>query len=147
MKNIDASIYPLIIKLEENEFFFKKYIFYYTQEELDAYTEWYPKVKKSGKSDVVDMLEMLSEPNVDLDALHVRFLLRLLIKVPFFCLAFPKAVLREFDEIVQTKINATRGETRQKIKELDQIITRTIEQGNMTTEAISDVIFNNLMEE
>lgn len=41
IENIDESIYPYVIKIEENEFFYKKYVFYYTGQELKSFMDWY----------------------------------------------------------------------------------------------------------
>ena len=37
---IEERLYPDIIKIEENEFFYKKYVFYYTEKELQCFEKW-----------------------------------------------------------------------------------------------------------
>lgn len=143
---INESIYPQIIRLEENEFFFKKYVFYYTQEELDAFVNWFSEMSSAGKGCLSDLLEELSGESVNFDAPHVSFLVRLLIKIPFWNLVFPQAVLRDFDDIVSSKITSTRGNTGEKVKELDSTITKAIASGAATVDAISDIIYKTMME-
>lgn len=41
VEQIDESLYPYIIQIEENEFFYKKYVFYYTEKEQKCFSEWY----------------------------------------------------------------------------------------------------------
>lgn len=144
---INESIYPQIIRLEENEFFFKKYVFYYTQEELDAFSGWFSQMSSAGKVGLSDLLEELSGATVNFDTPDVSFFIRLLIKVPFWNLVFPQAILRDFDSIVDFKIAGTRGSTSEKVKELDSTIAKAIASGVTTVDAISDTIYNSMMEE
>ena len=37
VKQINEDVFSEVIKIEENEFFYKKYVFYYTEEEMMAY--------------------------------------------------------------------------------------------------------------
>lgn len=147
VSTIDESIYPQIIQLEENEFFYKKYVFYYTQDELDGFLKWYDEASSNGKGKLSDLLELLSDPSVDVDTPHIRFIIRLLTKMPFIKLVFPRAVLKDFDSIVNAKINSTRGGTREEIKELDSIIAEAINLENSTVDTISNIIYKKLMEE
>ena len=143
---IDESIYPQIINLEENEFFYKKYVFYFTQEELDAFTNWFLEMNNSGKGCLDALLEELSNEAINLDAQHIDFFIRLLIKIPFLDLEFPRAVLREFDSIVSSKLAATRGKVGEEIKQLDSTIAKAIASGVTTAEEISNILFKEIME-
>ena len=46
---IEERLYPDIIKIEENEFFYKKYVFYYTEKELQCFKKWCSSLKTNGK--------------------------------------------------------------------------------------------------
>lgn len=46
---IEERLYPDIIKIEENEFFYKKYVFYYTEKELQCFEKWCSSLKTNGK--------------------------------------------------------------------------------------------------
>lgn len=144
---IEESIYPKIIELEENEFFFKKYVFYYTEEELNAFTEWYSKMKSSRKASIKQLLNEISEPNVDFDCLHISFFVRLLIKIPFLKLDFPKAVLKDFSEVVNSKISSTRGDRGNRIQELNQFMFNMVDMESDSADAISDILYKKFMEE
>lgn len=144
---IDESIYPQIIRLEENEFFFKKYVFYYMQDELVAFSDWLSKTSSSKKCCLSNLLEELTESTVDFDAPHVSFFLRLLIKIPFWNLKFPKAVLKDFDSIVNLKIESTRGTIGEKVKALNSTITKALDSGITMVDTISDIICKNILEE
>jgi len=136
---IDESIYRHIIKLEENEFFFKKYVFYYTAEELRAFKKWYSEKVAANKGDIKTMLKEIT--NEDFEKPEICFFIRLLIKIPFFDLPFPKAVLQDFDQIVQNKILVTRGESGRKTKELDEIISQTLSTDTQSLDEIIDAIY------
>ena len=144
---IEESIYPGIIELEENEFFFKKYVFYYTEEELNAFNEWYAEMKSKGKASIKQLLNEISEPNVDFDCLYIAFFIRLLIKIPFFQLDFPKAVLKDFNEIVNDKISSTRGDKGKRVQDLNQIIFDMVDKGSNTANVISDMLYEKFLEE
>ena len=45
---IEERMYPDIIKIEENEFFYKKYVFYYTEKELQCFEKWCRSLKTNG---------------------------------------------------------------------------------------------------
>ncbi|MDO0825866.1 ABC-three component system middle component 1 [Desulfosporosinus nitroreducens] len=133
--SIDESIYRHIIKLEENEFFFKKYVFYYTSEELKAFKKWFSEKISFNKGDIKTILNEIS--NEDFEKPEICFILRLLIKIPFFDLPFPKAVLQDFDEIVQNKILVIRGNNGKKIKDLNEMLTQTL---SMETQNLNEII-------
>ena len=106
IENIDESIYPYVIKIEENEFFYKKYVFYYTGQELKSFMDWYHILSEKGSSDLTELLQELQ--SLDEGAVQVDFLTRLLAKVPFFNPVFPKAVMNDFDKMVQKRIDGIR---------------------------------------
>jgi hypothetical protein len=141
--SIDESIYSHIIKLEENEFFFKKYVFYFTTEEFKAFKNWYSQKVTANKGDIVAILNEIS--NEDFEKPEICFLLRLLIKIPFLPLPFPKAVLQDFDLIVQNKISLPRSESGIKIKEMDELISKTLSIGTLSLDEMIDVIYKEEM--
>ena len=54
---IEERLYPDIIKIEENEFFYKKYVFYYTEKELQCFEKWCRSLKTNGKPMLDTVLE------------------------------------------------------------------------------------------
>lgn len=156
IENIDESIYPYVIKIEENEFFYKKYVFYYTRQELKSFMDWYHVLSEKGSSALTEILEALQF--LDEGDAQVDFLTRLLAKVPFFNPVFPKAVMNDFDKMVQKRIDGIRQTQKEKAdgtrktqKEtvgiINNIFNETIESGNADIEKISDAIYQELMEE
>ena len=113
IENIDESIYPYVIKIEENEFFYKKYVFYYTGQELKSFMDWYHILSEKGSSDLTELLQELQ--SLDEGAVQVDFLTRLLAKVPFFNPVFPKAVMNDFDKMVQKRIDGIRQTHKEKV--------------------------------
>ncbi len=113
IENIDESIYPYVIKIEENEFFYIKYVFYYTGQELKSFMDWYHILSEKGSSDLTELLQELQ--SLDEGAVQVDFLTRLLAKVPFFNPVFPKAVMNDFDKMVQKRIDGIRQTHKEKV--------------------------------
>ena len=145
IENIDESIYPYVIKIEENEFFYKKYVFYYTEQELKSFMEWYHTQSEKGSSALAEILEALQF--LDEGAAQVDFLTRLLAKVPFFNPVFPKAVMNDFDKMVQKKIDGIRQTQKETIGIINNIFNEAIKSRNADIEKISDMIYQELMEE
>lgn len=145
IENIDESIYPYVIKIEENEFFYKKYVFYYTGQELKSFMEWYHILSEKGSSDLTELLQELQ--SLDEGAVQVDFLTRLLAKVPFFNPVFPKAVMNDFDKMVQKRIDGIRQTQKETIGIINNIFNEAIESGNADIEKISDTIYQELMGE
>ena len=145
IENIDESIYPYVIKIEENEFFYKKYVFYYTGQELKSFMDWYHRLSEKGSSDLTELLQELQ--SLDEGAVQVDFLTRLLAKVPFFNPVFPKAVMNDFDKMVQKRIDGIRQTQKEIIGIINNIFNEAIESGNADIQKISDTIYRELMGE
>lgn len=145
IENIDESIYPYVIKIEENEFFYKKYVFYYTRQELKSFMDWYHILSEKGSSDLTELLQELQ--SLDEGAVQVDFLTRLLAKVPFFNPVFPKAVMNDFDKMVQKRIDGIRQTQKEIIGIINNIFNEAIESGNADIQKISDTIYRELMGE
>ena len=142
---IDENIYPYIIEIEENEFFYKKYIFYYTKKELDCFITWYKELQENGESSLTTILDYLQR--LDDESKQVEFLTRLLIKVPFLNPVFPKAIMNDFDIIVQKKINTKRNKHIESIQTINNIFMTAMDDEDYDIETLSNVIYQKLMEE
>lgn len=140
---VDDSINSHIIQLEENEFFFKKYVFYYTQDEFDAFNKWFEKINPK---DISSMIEELSAQTADLNAPYASFLIKLLIKIPFFNIKFPKAILNEFESILYSKITNTRINNSKNLFDLDYKISQAIDLRKTPVE-ICDLIYSEILED
>lgn len=145
VEKIDERIYPRIISIEENEFFYKKYIFYYTENELECFTTWYKKLDKNGKT-LTDTLRSLQKLNDESEP--VRFLTRLLTKVPFLNPVFPKAIMDDFDLMVRQRIDGIRQEQqRETIRSVNDIFIESTNERTPDIDRLSNVIYQKLMEE
>ncbi len=153
---IDESIYPYVIKIEENEFFYKKYVFYYTEKELKSFVDWYHALTEKGTSTLTEILNVLQFS--DEDSAEVSFLTRLLAKVSFFHPVFPKAIMNDFDKMVQKKIDGIRQTQKEKsdgsrrtqkeaVEIINNIFMEEIENGNANIEKLSNKIYQKMMEE
>lgn len=138
---IDEKIFPYVINAEENEFFYKKYVFYYTKQELACFEEWYKDLQTSADLEGVLKLPL----DLDKDPDHVKFFIRLLIKVPFLAPIFPKAVMEDFDKMVQAKIEVSKKK-KQEMKSVNDLFMKAMNDEE-DMQKVSDVIYKKFMEE
>nr|WP_288824302.1 ABC-three component system middle component 1 [uncultured Clostridium sp.] len=104
IKFFNDEVSKKIIRLEENEFFYKKYVFYYTEEEYVSFIEWFKNRKEKSLSSILKS-EECSPESMDL---YMQFLLRLVIKIPFLKLEFKKMELDNFDDLLESHLNGIR---------------------------------------
>ncbi len=146
VEEIKDSIYPYIINIEENEFFYKKYVLYYTQKELESFQKWYGKLLKNGKGSLNNTLLALRELNEESN--EVAFLIRLLTKVPFLNPIFPKAVMADFDNMVEKKIESIRNKEKlDEVKTVNSIFTDMFVTDNYDEEKLSYFIYQKFVED
>lgn len=146
VEKIGESIYPYIINTEENEFFYKKYIFYYTRKELQCFQEWYGKLVENGKGCLTNTLQALQELNEESE--QAAFLIRLLTKVPFFNPVFPKAVMADFDNMVKKRIEGIRQ--RGKLEDMmtvNNIFIDMVGTGDYDEEKLADLMYQKFVED
>ena len=141
---IEERLYPDIIKIEENEFFYKKYVFYYTEKELQCFKKWCSSLKTNGKPMLDTVLEEVQLLNDESE--QVQFLTRLLSKVPFFNPIFPKAVMNDFGEMVRQKIDGIRKQ-KKNVEMINDMFIRSIEETSFNVEVLSDMIYQKILEE
>ena len=142
--DIEERLYPDIIKIEENEFFYKKYVFYYTEKELQCFEKWCSSLKTNGKPMLDTALAAIQFLNDESEP--VQFLTRLLSKVPFFNPIFPKAVMNDFGEMVRQKIDGTRKQ-KKNVEMINDMFIRSIEEASFNVEVLSDMIYQKILEE
>ncbi|MCH5259584.1 MAG: hypothetical protein J1F18_07520 [Lachnospiraceae bacterium] len=136
---VDDVTYSKIIDIEENVFFYKKYVLYYTQEEYDALNEW---VAKNGNMNIEKVLEILSD-EADEMPLYAKLLVRVITKIPFWDLKFPSAVLEDFEHIVDVKISNMRNASKTEVQEMKKIIVNNYNDANI----LADTIFSEYLKE
>ncbi len=144
VEHIEERLYPYIIKIEENEFFYKKYVFYYTEKEQQCFEKWCESLKINGKPMLDTVLEAVQFLNDESE--QVQFLTRLLSKVPFFNPIFPKAVMNDFGEMVRQKIDGIRKQ-KKNVEMINDMFIKSIEEESFDVEVLSDMIYQKILEE
>ena len=105
---VDSATLKRVIELEENEFYFKKFVFYYTDEEATAFETWRQDHFSSDQNFSACWLEMLSDSETNIQQPALKFLTRFLIKIPCVSLPFTASDLPDFEELVQAQLHGTR---------------------------------------
>lgn len=126
-----------IIKLEENEFTYKKYVFYYTKNEYDAFESWLSKKQiNTIKQDIIRTIE-----NDNLESSELQFLLRLLIKVPCISLSFKASELPDYDQLVTQHIMGIQNDSQQNsVQTMNDLIAQSLEKGLSAEEIANKII-------
>ena len=120
---IDESVHKKTIALEENEYFFKRYVFYFTRDEFHAFSMWFStRMDKTLNAILLDV-DVKNAKRI----LPIDFLLRLLVKLPFMQLHFTAAEMTEFDTILESVISSTRGNTPQMLRNMNSTIKSLLE--------------------
>ena len=118
-----------------DEFFYKKYIFYYTQEEFESFKEWFDLKNFNSLSEILE----LSECDPKSESLYMNFLLRLIIKIPFLNVRFKKIELENFDAILSNQLNRVR-QNRDEIQTLFEYLTQKLDV--LQTEEVAQSLFS-----
>lgn len=146
VEKIDESIYSHVISIEENEFFYKKYILYYTENELSYFMKWYKGLEEKGDATLTKTLQSLQKSSDESE--EISFLTRLLIKIPFLNPVFPKAIMHDFTQMVEQKIDGIRQkEQKESVKIVNDIFLKSMNIGNADIETLSNNIYIKLMED
>ncbi|SCL85428.1 ABC-three component system middle component 1 [Sporanaerobacter sp. PP17-6a] len=140
VKSISNDVYKKVIKLEENEFFYKKYVLYYTDNEFTDFMNWWNQIDKKA------LLELLMDEDLDpnIPDNHIHFLFRLLIKTPFIHLEFPKAKMANFDDLLDKKLQRLTSD-KFEVNEIYKYLLKSLEHFN--SEEISDSLLKKIIEE
>ena len=135
VESLDEMHYKQIIEVEENEFRYKKYVCYYTLDELEAL-----------KNEVKEIF--ISEDNFfraypdfkrgDSFAL----LYRMIIKIPIIKLMFEKKELEEFQKLYEAEREATEIFTIEQIVEMENQIIPYIPNKEEFEEITKDLVDN-----
>lgn len=146
VEGINESMNFHIMNIEENEFFYKKYIFYYTENELESFLKWYKVLEDKGNGSLTKTLQELQ--NLSDESEEVSFLTRLLIKVPFLKPVFPKAVMDDFNIMVEQRIDGIRQKGQKAtVKKINDILMESMNKGSIDIDALSLDIYQKLMED
>lgn len=143
VNSIDESLYSAIIEVEENEFFFKKYIFYYTEQEYLAFMDWtkeFP-AKENYLQMLINRLPVSSESS---EENYFKFFVRLLIKVPVLNPIFPKTEMVNFESLVEEKLESVKKE-KEELRIFNTEITEILATHGDDIEDIVDSIYTKFL--
>lgn len=136
---ISNYIYKQAMEEEEISIQFKRYMLYYTETEFDEAQKWLAE----SDSRCLDRT-LLKELELLDDSIPADFLKRVLIKIPFFQLAFTSRELPEFSVILHNKINGIRSTSdRDEALRINSMISDNM----MDAKAIAETLFQELEEE
>jgi len=138
INSFDEEVSKKIIRLEENEFFYKKYVFYYTEEEYASFIEWFNKKSEKSLSNILKTEDCSPESVY----LYMQFLLRLIIKIPFLNLEFKKMELENFDDLLNAQLDGIRKNK----EEVHKIFNRlTDELEKHSADEIAETLFSEII--
>lgn len=81
---IGEQLHKKIIEIEENEYFCKKYVFYYNDNEVNTFEAWAKKNKKNSFNELIRIESNNKTINKkDTNSIALKFMLRILIKFIF----------------------------------------------------------------
>lgn len=129
-----------IIKLEENDMFFKKYVVSYFEQEYENLEKW---VNDNNILSLDRIIEIL--PNIENDnkALY-NILIKILIKIPFWSFSFPSAIMQNYDQLVIDSINNMNHKNKNDVMAINTLINDNMEKN---AEELSSLIFDKYMKE
>ena len=136
--SFDEDVSKKIIRLEENEFFYKKYVFYYTEGEYESFREWFNKRPEKSLSNILKT-EECSPESADL---YMQFLLRLIIKVPFLNIEFKKMELENFADLLNIQLEGIRNNKEEVHKTFNRL---TNELENHSADEIAETLFSEII--
>ncbi|MBF2342250.1 ABC-three component system middle component 1 [Listeria welshimeri] len=131
--SLDEAHYKQIIEVEENEFRYKKYVCYYTSNELEEL--------KRQNEDIFNIKDNFFKvyPNFRREDSFV-LLYRMIIKIPIIKMAFEKKELEDFQELYEMERKATSAFTIKQIVTMENKIIPNIPNEEKFEEAAVKLI-------
>lgn len=139
IETFSEEVSKKIIMLEENEFFYKRYVFYYTENEYESFKSWFDKREEKNLTSILQT----DDCSPVTKNLYMQFLLRLIIKIPFIKLEFKKMELENFDDLLMAQLNGTK-KNKEQIHDLFRKISEELK--TYSSEKIADTLFLEIME-
>lgn len=131
IKEHEKNHTKFIIRTEENEFLFKKYVCLYTEEEINATEQELPQLNLKEEFWSNESLRNLNSK------LHSKFLLTLSIKVPIIKLKFAEIFFKSIDDRVKEMISIKEG--KEYLEHLNQELDLFV--NNKSPEEIAEGLF------
>lgn len=125
---IDERLYKKVIEIEEDEYFCKKYVFYYKPEEEKKFLEWSNEKELNTFNELLNKegnYELFDKKNNELDAL--KFMLRLIIKFIFIKIKFENKNTYNFNQELEKQIKSIKKiEDRNRVEQFNKNIVKEI---------------------
>ncbi len=95
----DDKFFKKIIEIEENEYFCKKYVFYYNDDEINEFESWAKRKKKKTFNELINLETNNMDINKnDKNGIALKFMLRIIIKFIFIKVCIDNKELISFDK-------------------------------------------------
>lgn len=137
VKQINEAVFSKVIEIEENEFFYKKYVFYYTEKEIIEFEEW---LSNQSEVNISIILEEIAQEGEKISEKFL-FIIRLLTKIPFWRFEFKKDELDDFENLVEKKVMSMRGNTKTEARRLLEFITEEDKNKDVDVENLVNAIY------
>lgn len=131
--DLSEQSYKKIIKVEENEFCYKKYVCYYTKDELKELRNKSDEILKNE----VNFFESYPEYN-KADAFTLLY--RMIIKIPIIKMEFKKKELEGFHNLYESVRKKTDSFTLNQIKDMEDMILPCIKEDDGFEEDIASLV-------
>jgi hypothetical protein len=139
VNEINDELYKTIIKIEEDEYFSKKYVFYYTEEELRRFYYWKERCLGNSFNSLLNQKENAKLLEDKDNSVGLKFMLRLLVKLPFIKANIESSHIKDFDEELDNIIDKIRNEEdRNSIRKISSQIFEFIDERDDINKAIED---------
>lgn len=107
----EDKLYKKIIEIEENEYFCKKYVFYYSDDEVNKFKAWAKKNNKNTFNELINLESNNKDINKsDQNAIALKFMLRMIIKFIFIKVCIGSKELISFDKELTIQLAKIREE-------------------------------------
>ena len=115
VKILDDYVFKRIIEMEESESFYKKYVIYYTDEEMNELKRFLDSLEN------VCLESIINELSAQKSGENNQLAKRILVKIPFWRLTFPTVNLSDYEFLVTNSLFSARGDSRYSQDEIYKI--------------------------
>lgn len=138
VEKIDETLYSKVIQIEEEEMFYKKYVIYFTDDEMSELENY---LCTQNDISIKSIIDYISDEENELSQAS-KLVIRILTKIPFWRLTFPKAELEDYDTNVKLAISRMQRDN-SRIIQIKNYIDDSIDE----PDTISDHLFNEYLGE
>lgn len=129
---INEGVLAKVVEIEENEFFYKKYVIYFTKEELDEFNNW---IEEQSYVDITKILKAISDEKDKISS-KFQFALRIFSKIPFYYFDFQQDELKGVEDLVSQRIKGLSSEVNELYNYLEELLITDL---NVSDELIDEM--------